>query len=257
MKENMRVKDKVIIVTGAGSGIGSVMAAKLASEGAIVIVNDINTENGNRIANDIINCGNRAEFVYANMTKTEEVKNLMQHTVQQYGRIDVVVNNVGWTHFYQPALDVPEEEFDKCYDTNIKSLYLSTMHAVPIFRKQGIGNFINIGSTAGLRPPPGLTWYNGSKAALIITSKSLAAELGPENIRVNVINPGFNPNTNLSESFAGGPLTKERIAVRIAAIPMRRFVTSEDIANAALYLASDDSAFINGVCIEVDGGRSI
>ena len=134
---------------------------------------------------------------------------------------------------------------------------IATIHATPVFREQGGGSFINIASTAGVRPRPGLTWYNGSKGAVITTSKSLAAELGPDNIRVNCINPVFNPDTGLSAEFAGGPLDEERKARFRASIPLGRFSTALDVANAALYLASDEADFISGVCIEVDGARCV
>ena len=191
------------------------------------------------------------------MTQTAQVQALVAHAVQQHGRLDVVVNNAGWTHRNRPALEVSEDEFDKCYDVNMKSIYLSTVHAVPVFRQQGGGVFINIASTAGVRPRPGLTWYNGSKGAVITTSKSLAAELGPDNIRVNCINPVFNPDTGLSAEFAGGPVDDARRAKFMASIPLGRFSTALDVANAALYLASEEAAFISGVCIEVDGARCV
>jgi 3-oxoacyl-[acyl-carrier protein] reductase len=168
-----------------------------------------------------------------------------------------MVNNAGWTHRNRPALDVPEDEFDRCYAVNVKSIYLATVHAVPAFRRNKGGAMINIASTAGLRPRPGLTWYNGSKGAVITTSKSLAAEFGPENIRVNCINPVFNPSTGLAADFAGGELTEDRLAKFRATIPLGRFSTALDVANAALYLASDEAAFISGVCIEVDGARCV
>ena len=253
----MRVQDKSIIVTGAGQGIGKGIALRLAAEGANVIVNDINPALGEAVVQEIVQAGGAASFVAADVTSTEQVKALVAAAVQRYGRLDVMVNNAGWTHRNRPALEVPEDEFDKCYAVNVKSVYLATVHATPVFRAQGGGCFINIASTAGVRPRPGLTWYNGSKGAVIITSKSLAAELGPDNIRVNCINPVFNPETGLSAEFAGGPLTDERMAKFRATIPLGRFSTALDVANAALYLASDEAAFISGVCIEVDGARCV
>lgn len=253
----MRVQDKSIIVTGAGQGIGKGIALRLAAEGANVIVNDINPALGEAVVQEIVQAGGTASFVAADVTNSEQVKALVAAAVQCYGRLDVMVNNAGWTHRNRPALEVPEDEFDKCYAVNVKSVYLATVHATPVFRAQGGGCFINIASTAGVRPRPGLTWYNGSKGAVIITSKSLAAELGPDNIRVNCINPVFNPETGLSAEFAGGPLTDERMAKFRATIPLGRFSTALDVANAALYLASDEAAFISGVCIEVDGGRCV
>ena len=253
----MRLHNKSIIVTGAGSGIGEGIAMRLAAEGAQVIVNDINVAMGERVAAAIVKAGGSASFFAADMTKSAEVKALVADAVARYGKLDVMVNNAGWTHLNQSALDVSEDDFDKCYAINVKSIYLSTIHAVPHFKANGGGSFINIASTAGVRPRPGLTWYNGSKGAVITTSKSLAAELGPDNIRVNCINPVFNPDTGLSAEFAGGPLDEERKAKFRASIPLGRFSTALDVANTALYLASDEADFISGVCIEVDGARCV
>ena len=257
----MRLKDKSIIVTGSGGGIGEGIAKRLAAEGAQVIVNDINSVLGEKVVADIVKAGGTASFFAADVTKTAEVKALVAAAVQRYGKLDVMVNNAGWTHLNQPALETTEDDFDKCYAINVKSIYLSTIHATPVFRTQGGGSFINIASTAGVRPRPGLTWYNGSKGAVITTSKSLAAELGPDNIRVNCINPVFNPDTALSSQFAGGSVTGVEGEVRrakfLSSIPLGRFSTALDVANAALYLTSDEATFISGVCIEVDGGRCV
>ena len=253
----MRVKDKVIIVTGAGSGIGEGIAKRLADEGATVVVNDLQPAGGQRVAEEILTGGGLARFIQADVTSSASMAALVEETVRQFGRLDVMVNNAGWTHMNQPMLDVSEEDFDRCYAVNVKSIYLSAIHATPVFRRQGGGVFINIASTAGVRPRPGLTWYNGSKSAVIGTSKSMAVELGPDNIRVNCINPVFNPDTGLAAEFAGGPVTDERKAKFLATIPLGRFSTALDVANAALYLASDEAAFISGVCIEVDGARCV
>ncbi len=253
----MRVQDKSIIVTGAGSGIGEGIAMRLAAEGARVIVNDINAAAGERVVDAIKRDGGQASFFAADMTQSDAVKALVDAAVARHGRLDAMVNNAGWTHRNRPALEVGEDEFERCFAVNMKSIYLSTIHAVPAFRANHGGSFINIASTAGVRPRPGLAWYNGSKGAVITTSKSLAAELGPDNIRVNCINPVFNPDTALSTEFAGGPLTDERRAKFLATIPLGRFSTALDVANAALYLASDEAAFISGVCIEVDGARCV
>ncbi|MEN9769997.1 MAG: 3-oxoacyl-ACP reductase [Pseudomonadota bacterium] len=253
----MRLKNKSIIVTGAGSGIGEGIAKRLAEEGAAIVVNDLVPTCGQRVCDEINAAGGRACFVKADVTRNEEMKRLVDTAVQQFDRLDVMVNNAGWTHRNQSALNVSEEEFDRCYAVNVKSIFLSCLHAVPIFRAQGGGSFINIASTAGVRPRPGLTWYNGSKGAAIVTSKSLAAELGPDNIRVNCLNPVMNPTTGMGELFAGGELTEERLARFRATIPLGRFSTALDVANAALFLASDEAAFISGVCIEVDGARCV
>ena len=253
----MRVAHKSIIVTGAGNGIGEGIARRLASEGAAVTVNDINEAGGQRVVAEITSAGGTAQFVRADVTRSAEVKALVGAAVQRYGKLDAMVNNAGWTHRNRPMLEVSEDEFDKVYAINMKSIYLSAIHAVPALRANGGGSFINIASTAGLRPRPGLTWYNGSKAAVIITSKSMAAELGPDNIRVNCINPVFNPDTGLAAEFAGGPVDETRRAKFLATIPLGRFSTALDVANAALYLASDEAAFVSGICLEVDGARCV
>ena len=253
----MRVAQQSIIVTGAGNGIGEGIAKRLASEGARVTVNDINTVGGQRVVDEIVAAGGTAQFVQADVTRSAEVKALVDAAVQRYGKLDTMVNNAGWTHRNRPMLEVSEDEFDKVYAINMKSIYLSAIHAVPALRANGGGSFINIASTAGLRPRPGLTWYNGSKAAVIITSKSMAAELGPDNIRVNCINPVFNPDTGLAAEFAGGPVDDVRRAKFLATITLGRFSTALDVANAALYLASSEAAFISGICLEVDGARCV
>ena len=253
----MRVPDKSIIVTGAGGGIGEGIARRLAAEGAAVIVNDINATLGEKVTADITAAGGRARFVAGDVTQGDDWHTLVAAAQDFGGRLDVIVNNAGWTHRNRPMLEVSEAEFDKVYDVNMKSIYWSALHGVPAMKQAGGGSFINIASTAGLRPRPGLTWYNGSKGAVIITSKSMAAELGPDNIRVNCINPVFNPDTGLSAEFAGGPVDEARRAKFLATIPLGRFSTALDVANAALYLASDEAAFISGVCIEVDGARCV
>jgi 3-oxoacyl-[acyl-carrier protein] reductase len=251
----MRIQNKVVIVTGAGGGIGEGIAKRLAQEGGKVVVNDINAAMGERVVAEISKAGGTASFFAADVTKSADMKALVEAAVTRYGKLDVMVNNAGWTHRNRPALEVSEDEFDRCFAVNVKSIYLATVHAVPAFRKNGGGSFINIASTAGIRPRPGLTWYNGSKGAAIMTSKSLAAEFGPENIRVNCINPVFNPDTGLSVEFAGGPIDDARRAKFLASIPLGRFSSALDVANAALYLASDEASFISGICIEVDGAR--
>jgi 3-oxoacyl-[acyl-carrier protein] reductase len=245
----MRLKNKVAIVTGAGSGFGAGIAKRFAEEGAAVVVNDINVQSGERVARDV---GGR--FVHADVTKGDDWAKLVRAAGPD---LDIVVNNAGWTHRNKPYLEVTEAEYDRVYAVNVKSVYLSALHAVPVFRKRGRGCFVNIASTAGLRPRPGLTVYNSSKGALILMSKSMAAEFGPDRIRVNCVNPVFSPETSLSAEFAGGAVTEEAKKRFLATIPLGRFSTPLDVANACLYLASDEAEFISGVCIEVDGARCV
>ncbi|MSP96523.1 MAG: SDR family oxidoreductase [Betaproteobacteria bacterium] len=253
----MRLKDKVAIVTGAGSGFGEGIAKRFALEGANVVVNDINPAGGERVAAQITASGGKAIYVKADVTRGPDWAVLVAAAQSAYGRLDIVINNAGWTHRNKPYLEVTEAEFDQVYAVNVKSVYLSALHAVPAFRKQGGGCFVNIASTAGLRPRPGLTVYNSSKGAVILMSKSMAAEFGPDKIRVNCVNPVFSPETALSAEFAGGAVTPEAKAKFLATIPLGRFSTPADVANACLFLASDEASLVSGSCIEVDGARCV
>ena len=244
----MRLSSKTAIVTGAGSGFGAGIAKRFAEEGARVVVADINAQGGERVAKDV-----GGKFVHADVTRGEDWARLMSSA----GSVDIIVNNAGWTHRNKPFVEVTEAEFDRVYAVNVKSIYLSALHAVPVFRKRGRGCFVNIASTAGVRPRPGLTVYNSSKGAVINLSKSMAAEFGPDRIRVNCVNPVFSPETSLSADFAGGRVTEEAKQRFMATIPLGRFSTPLDVANACLYLASDEAEFISGVCIEVDGARCV
>jgi 3-oxoacyl-[acyl-carrier protein] reductase len=245
----VRLKDKVAVVTGAGSGFGAGIARRFSEEGASVIVADINAAAGEKIAREV-----EGRFVHADVTRSDDWANLVRAAG---AKLDIIVNNAGWTHRNKPYLEVTEAEFERVYAVNVKSIYLSALHAVPLFRKRGGGCFVNIASTAGVRPRPGLTVYNSSKGAVIIMSKSMAAEFGPDRIRVNCVNPVFSPETSLSADFAGGAVTEEAKKRFLATVPLGRFSTPLDVANACLYLASDEAAFISGVCIEVDGARCV
>ncbi|WP_439542236.1 SDR family oxidoreductase [Hyphomicrobium sp.] len=249
----MRLAGKVAIVTGAGSGFGRGIAEAFAEEGAKVIVADVHATRAAEVAAGI---GSQAVPVTVDVTVRSHVEQMMRAAMSAFGGIDILVNNAGTTHKNQSLMTVTEEEFDRIYAVNVKSIYLTTLAVVPEMEKRGGGSIINTASTAGLRPRPGLTWYNGSKGAVITLTKSMAVELAPRNIRVNAINPVIG-ETGMLEDFMGAPDTAENRARFLAGIPLGRMSKPSDIANAALFLADPASHFVTGVAIEVDGGRCI
>lgn len=247
------------IVTGAASGMGRATAQLFADEGARVVVADIDADRVDAVVAEIcaVHGAAAALGVVCDVADRAQLRSLVDRAVEWAGRLDIVVNNAGWTHRRKPYVEVTEAEFDKVYAINVKSIYLSALHALPVMKKQGGGCFVNIASTAGLRPRPGLTVYNSSKGAVILMSKSMAAEFGPDKVRVNCVNPVFSPETALSADFAGGAVTEEAKKAFLATIPLGRFSTPLDVANACLYLASDEASMISGTCIEVDGARCV
>ena len=251
----MHLQGKVAIVTGGGFGFGEGIAMRFAAEGAAVIVGDIRGEQAERVAGAIVEAGGRARAVEADASSRAGFERMADAALEAFDRLDVVVNNAGITHDNMPMLEVDEATFDRVYAVNVKSIYWSALVAVPVLRRQGGGNFVNIASTAGLRPRPGLVWYNGSKGAVITISKAMAVELAPDAIRVNAICPVIG-ETGLTAAFMGGD-TPELRAKFTASVPLGRMSRPADIAAAALYLASDDAEFITGVALEVDGGRCV
>ena len=251
----MRLKDKVAIITGAGSGFGEGIAKRFAAEGAKVIINDLELAGATRVWADITDRGDAAQVKTGDVSKDADVAALVAFACQTFGRLDIVVNNAGISHRNQSLITVTEQEFDRVFSVNVKSLFLTARHAVPVFRAQGGGCFINIASTAGVRPRPGLVWYNGSKGAVITISKAMAVELAPDKIRVNCLNPVAG-ETPLLATFMGEDTPEKRAAFK-SVIPLGRFSQPRDIANAALFLASDEADFITGVDLEVDGGRCV
>jgi len=250
----MRLQGKVAIVTGAASGFGRGIAELFAAEGARVVIADVNGLAAEDVAYAIGK--DKALAIATDVTNRKSVEDLVRKTVNDFGGLDIVVNNAGITHKNQSLMTVGEDEFDRIYAVNVKSIYLTTLAAVPELEKRGGGSIINTASTAGIRPRPGLTWYNGSKGAVVTLTKSMAAELAQKNIRVNAINPVIG-ETGMLEQFMGLVDTPENRAKFIGGIPLGRMSKPSDIANAALFLADPASAFITGVAIEVDGGRCI
>ncbi|MBN9243636.1 MAG: SDR family oxidoreductase [Mesorhizobium sp.] len=247
-----RLKDKVAIVTGAASGFGEGMAKRFAEEGARVVVSDINAKGAERVAGEI---GKAAIWTQTDVSQASEFEEMAKAALDAFGRIDIMVNNAGFTHRNGDMLGVDEATFDLITAVNIKAIYHAALTVVPIMEKQGGGVILTTASTAGLRPRPGLTWYNASKGWAITATKSMAVELAPKNIRVNCLCPVAG-DTGMLAQFMGEDTPELRAKFR-ASIPLGRLSTPLDIANAALWLASDEAAFITGVALEVDGGRCI
>ena len=217
------------------------------------MVADINGQGAREVAKSL---GKAAAHVACDVANKADVARMVAETVAAFGGVDIMVNNAGYTHKNKPMLTVTEDEFDRIYAVNVKALYYSTLAAVPEMEKRGGGVIITTASTAGIRPRPGLTWYNGSKGAAILLTKSMAVELAPKKIRVCAVNPVIG-ETGMLEQFMGLPDTPENRAKFVATIPLGRMSKPSDIANAALFLADPASNFLTGVCIEVDGGRCI
>ena len=252
----MRLRGKAAIVTGGGSGFGAGIAALFAEEGSGVIVADVNGPAAEEVAGRIAAVGGSAVAVTADVTRDADTGRMVEAATARFGRLDVLVNNAGVTHANQPLTDVTEADFDRVVAVNVKALFWAAKHAVPVMKGQdGGGVIINTASTAGLRPRPGLCWYNGSKGAAITITKSMAVELAPFKVRVNALCPVAG-ETPLLASFMGGD-TPENRARFVASVPLGRLSTPLDVARAALWLASDEAAFITGVALEVDGGRCV
>ena len=248
----MRLKDKTAIVTGAGSGFGKGIAIRFAKEGARVGVIDINAEAAREVASQI---GDSAFAMEADVSIDRDVSRMVQEALDRWGQLNILVNNAGTTHRNQPMTEVTEEEYERIFAVNVKSVYLGAKHIVPVMKKQGFGVILNVASTAGVRPRPGLVWYNTSKGAMMTATKAMAIELAGEKIRVNAINPVAG-ETGMLHLFMGED-TPEKRAKFISSIPLGRLSLPEDMANAALFLCSDEAEMITGLCMEVDGGRCI
>lgn len=248
----MRLSGKTAIVTGGASGFGAGIARKFVAEGANVMVADLNIEMANELAAEL---GDRVKTSQTNVADDVSVKAMVGATMQVFGRVDILINNAGTTHLPAPMEEVNEDDFDKVFAVNCKSVYLTAKHIVPIMKAQRSGAILNVASTAGVSPRPRLNWYNASKGWMNNATKGMAVELAPEGIRVNAINPVAG-DTPLLKSFMGED-TPEIRAKFLSTIPLGRFSTPEDMGNAACYLCSDEASMVTGVCMEVDGGRCI
>ncbi|MBP2232892.1 3-oxoacyl-[acyl-carrier protein] reductase [Azospirillum agricola] len=247
-----RLDGKVALITGAAQGLGLAMAETFVREGARVAVVDINGDAARSVAESL---GGNAVGIAANVTRAADVEMTVAATVEKFGRLDILVNNAGSTHANGPFEDVTEEEFDRVFALNVKSIYLYSKAVVAQMRAQQSGVILNLGSTAGLRPRPGLVWYNATKGAVHNITKSLALELAPDRIRVCALAP-VATETPLLATFMGGD-TPEKRARMLGIVPLGRLGKPSDVANAALYLASDEAEFLTGVVLEIDGGRCV
>nr|WP_010394897.1 SDR family oxidoreductase [Paracoccus sp. TRP] len=247
----MRLAGKTALVTGAGSGFGKGIAETFAREGARVAVLDVNAQTASAVASAISGLA-----LTCDVSRGDQVKAAVDKTLDEFGSLDIVVNNAGWTTPNGALLDTDEAAFRKIYDINVLSIFHMTHAVLPHWRKRGQGVMINVSSTAGIRPRPGLTWYNSSKGAVNTLTRSMAVELAPEGIRANAIAPVMG-ETGMLELFMGCEDTPENRARFLSTIPLGRLSQPRDIANAALYLSSDEADFITGVILEVDGGRTV
>jgi 3-oxoacyl-[acyl-carrier protein] reductase len=248
----MRLGGRTALVTGAAQGFGLGVAQRFAREGARVAVLDIDGEAARSAAAGI---GEGAIALSCDVSRAADVDRAVAEAVAAFGTLDILVNNAGISHRNRPMLEVDEAEFDRVFAVNVKSIYLLARAVVPHFRERGGGVILNIGSTAGIRPRPGLAWYNASKGAVNLLSKSMAVELAPDRIRVNALAPVAG-ETPLLATFMGEDTPERRAAFR-ATIPWGRLSTPQDIANAALFLCSDEAEMVTGAVLEVDGGRCI
>jgi len=247
------LQGRVALITGAAAGFGEAIARRFVAEGAKVLVADLDGARAQDVATSL---GASARAVRCDVSRRADVDAAVAACVDAFGGVDILVNNAGTTHRNQSMLEVDEATFDRVFAVNVKSIFHTTQAVVPLMKARRSGCIVNIGSTAGIRPRPGLTWYNASKGAVNLLSKSMAAELGPDGIRVNAVCPVMSP-TALIEQFLGVPDTPEARAKVVAGIPLGRMSTPEDVAEATLYLASDAARFITGVELPVDGGRTI
>ena len=249
----MTLRDTVVAVTGAGSGMGRATAELFASRGARVVVVDIDADAAAGTVDRITADEGDAVAATADVSDAADVEAFIERTVEEYGRIDVLHNNAGIPQESTPVEEITEAMWDQIQDVNLKSAFLGAKHAVPQMREQGGGVILNTASTAGIRPRTGLSAYCASKGGMITLTKQLAHELAADNIRVNAICP-VATDTEMLPEFTSDELTLDDMA---ATIPLGRLAEPNDIAQAAAFLASDEAEMITGTALEVDGGRDI
>jgi 3-oxoacyl-[acyl-carrier protein] reductase len=249
----MELSGKTAIVTGAGSGFGRAISARFAAQGASVVVADINEAAASSVAAELTSAGFKAVATRIDVASDADVKATAELAVSRFGRIDIVINNAGYTHARSKPEDVTEADFDRVFAVNVKSIFLFVRHVSPTMKKQKSGVVINIASTAARRPSGALTWYGASKGAVVTATQSLAVDLGQHGVRVNAISPVIG-ETALLTRFTGTEDTPEARRRFTASIPLGRYCKPDDVAEAALFLASDRGSYITGATLDVDGG---
>lgn len=251
----MRLKEKVIIVTGGGVGIGRAYATGLAKEGAKVVVADIQAEEAQKVAGDIVRAGGEALAVPVDVTSAEKTRAMADTALQKYGRIDVLVNNAALYSAIKkkPFSEISAEEWDRVMAVNLKGLFLCVQAVYPAMKKQGKGKVINISSGTVLGGTPLFLHYVTSKAGVIGFTRALARELGPDNICVNAITPGL----TISGPQQEGVLTPEQLEDRRRRRSFQRDQYPQDLVGTMIFLCSADSDFITGQTINVDGGANM
>jgi 3-oxoacyl-[acyl-carrier protein] reductase len=250
-----RLGGKVAVVTGAASGIGRASAERFAVEGARVMVADLDEDGAEEAAAAIVENGGEAAHVRCDVTRADDVANMVEAAAERYGKLDVLFNNAGFTNPPRPVEETAVEDLDRALAVNVKGVFLCTRAAIPALRDGG-GSIIVTASIMGIRTRPGFTAYAASKAAAIHLSRTLALELAGDGIRVNCLAP-VATDTPMLATFIGDRDYEEGRKAFISSVPLGRLADPADVASAALYLASDESAFITGAVLPVDGGRGI
>ncbi len=252
-----RFEDRTVVVTGAGSGFGEAMAKRFAAEGASVLAADVNADALRRVVAEIAAAGGRAVGKRTDVSRSDEVAAMVADALALHGRIDVLVNNAGFSHLSGPVWELEEDEFDRVFATNVKGVWLGVRHAVPHMIDQGGGVIVNTASIGAVAPRPGVTVYNSTKGAVMTMTRGLAVELARYRIRVNALNPVAADTGFMRGALGLDELPEENRAALIRGIPLRRLTEPSDVAAAAAFLASDEAEFLTGVCLPIDGGRSI
>lgn len=250
----MKLKDKVAVVTGAASGIGKAISLAFAEEGAKVVAADINVEGGEATVRQIKTAKGKAVFIEADVADAESVKNLIDETIKRFRKLDIMVNNAG-VEVFQRLADTDEAVWDRVISINLRGVFLGTKYAIPKMLESGGGVIINMASVAGIMGAGGLSAYNASKGGVVLLTKNTAMDYGSRNIRANCLCPGF-IRTPMVEAVLSLPGSGELKGTIINLCPAGRLGTPEEVARCAVFLASDDSTFVNGHALVVDGGMS-